>query len=374
MSRLASVSATCVKMLLGALYCFSAAAKYIALEKFELYTYSFGFFSQTTCFIVARLILAGELLLGALLLSNRFHKLASLSNTLLLLGFTLFLGYATISGRTDNCNCFGDMLQFDPTESILKNAFLLLLTFFSWRYADTSWRPQWWLAVLMPLLPFETIIGLGHLGVVHMIVMERDLMYVAIGCMSAIGLLSSLLLWPKDGADGLALARRRWWILTPIILAPFATMAAISTSPEDWNQGSFKYPFDKDVLQYQLHPGGLLEDCRTFDSRRVVAFYSIHCSHCHETAIRVNAVKEHNNLPDSCFVNVFGVNDPADIDFFYQKTQTPRLPDIALDPEIFVQITKYQFPLVLLVDGDSIYASFGGAVPEKQLLDFLNNK
>lgn len=364
--RAVSSVATACKMLLGMLFFFSAASKYIALDQFELYIYSFDLFSQAACFILARLLLAGELLLGALLLSNRYHRLACFSNTLFLLMFCFFLCYAQLIGRTDNCNCFGDILKFDPVQSLLKNALLLLVTLFVWKYSNQEWRPRWWLAVLMVLFPFETLIGLGRLGLVHMIYMQRDLMYTLIGSMSAIGVLSSLFLWRPNLRKSI-----RVGLLTLMAVTPLVAVAVVSTAPEDWKLSTYKEPFDSQVVKTVLQPGYALQDVRSHQGRRVVAFYSLHCVHCQATAQKVYAVQRHNALPDSAFVNVFLSADTLGFSQFYETTQTPRFRSLSLDPELFLTITKYQFPLVLLIDGDSIYSSFSTVVPEKEILEFL---
>ena len=45
----------------------------------------------------------------------------------MLLGYTLLLIYALTLGRTDSCHCFGDFLQLDPKQSLIKNGVLMLL-------------------------------------------------------------------------------------------------------------------------------------------------------------------------------------------------------------------------------------------------------
>ena len=116
-----------LKVLLGILFIISAILKIADMDKFEIYVYSYHFFSLNFSFLVARAAIIVELVLGIGLLSNRLHKLMWWGSVLMLLGYTGLLVYALILGRTDNCHCFGDFLQFNPWQSIIKNVVLLAL-------------------------------------------------------------------------------------------------------------------------------------------------------------------------------------------------------------------------------------------------------
>ena len=97
------------------------------MDRFEIYVYSYHFFSLNFSFLVARAAIIVELVLGVGLVSNCFHKLMWWGSVLMLLGYTGFLVYALTQGRTDNCHCFGDYLQFNPWQSIIKNVVLVAL-------------------------------------------------------------------------------------------------------------------------------------------------------------------------------------------------------------------------------------------------------
>ena len=110
-----------VKMLLGALFLVSALMKLIDIDKFELYVYSFDILSLGLSYIAARLVIGFEFLLGIALSVNIYNKYTIRITLLTLMVFTLFLVYAVLIGRTDNCHCFGEFVAFDPIESIIKN-------------------------------------------------------------------------------------------------------------------------------------------------------------------------------------------------------------------------------------------------------------
>ena len=133
-----------LKMLLGMVFVVSAVLKIIDLDKFEIYVYSYHFFSLNFSFLVARAAIIVELVLGIGLVSNTLHKLYWRGSMAMLMGYTLLLIYALALGRTDNCHCFGDFLQFDPKQSLLKNGVLMLL--FLLVYKAEEWKtPFRWL-------------------------------------------------------------------------------------------------------------------------------------------------------------------------------------------------------------------------------------
>lgn len=122
-----SFGKSALKVLLGLVFIVSAVLKLFDMDRFEVYIYSYHFFSLNFSFIVARLAIILELVLGVGLVSHTLHKLYWWGSMVMLAGYTLLLIYALAVGRTDSCHCFGDFLQLDPQRSLIKNGVLLLL-------------------------------------------------------------------------------------------------------------------------------------------------------------------------------------------------------------------------------------------------------
>ena len=121
------------------------------MDRFEIYIYSYHFFSLNFSFLVARAAIILELVLGIGLVSNTLHKLYWWGSVAMLLGYTLLLIYALIIGRTDNCHCFGDFLQFDPKQSLIKNGVLMLLFLLIYRVEE--WKtPYRWLILCLAIM------------------------------------------------------------------------------------------------------------------------------------------------------------------------------------------------------------------------------
>lgn len=151
------IAALVLKMMLGVLFLVSAIAKFLGMDQFEVYVYSFGFFPLSTCFLLARLIVGCEMLLGIGLLANLCSRLVNTATIIALTLFTLFLGYVVLIGRTDSCQCFGQLVNIDPVQSIIKNAILLTLMLPVLKVQSWPWQPRWWMWVLVCAAPFAYI-------------------------------------------------------------------------------------------------------------------------------------------------------------------------------------------------------------------------
>lgn len=137
--------------MLGLVFIVSAVLKLIGMDSFEIYIYSYHFFSLNASFIVARLAIILELVLGIGLVSHALHKLYWWGSMAMLGGYTLLLIYALTLGRTDSCHCFGDFLQLDPKQSLIKNGILMLL--FLLIYRMESWKtPFRWLILFLTVM------------------------------------------------------------------------------------------------------------------------------------------------------------------------------------------------------------------------------
>lgn len=132
-----------VKILLGLVFIASAVLKIFDMDKFELYIYSYHFFSLNFSFLVARAVIIFELVLGIGLVSNTLHKLYWWSSMVMLFGYTLLIIYALAMGRNDSCHCFGDFLPLDPKWSLLKNVVLMLLFLPVYRVKEWKKLPRW---------------------------------------------------------------------------------------------------------------------------------------------------------------------------------------------------------------------------------------
>ena len=140
-----------MKVLLGLVFIVSAILKIVDMDRFEIYIYSYHFFSLNFSFLAARFAIILELVLGVGLISHTMHKLYWWGSMAMLVGYSLLLIYALTLGRTDSCHCFGDFLQLDPKQSLIKNGVLMLL--FLLIYRMESWKtPFRWLILILAIM------------------------------------------------------------------------------------------------------------------------------------------------------------------------------------------------------------------------------
>ena len=144
-------------MLLGLVFLVSAVAKFVDMDHFEIHVFSYGLLSLNASFLVARLIVVAEMLVGIGLMSNLWHRFVNACTCLMLAGFTVFLCYAVLVGRTDSCQCMGPLLDIDPAGSILKNVVLLLLLYVGMHCAPFRWQPRWFVWLPVVLAPLVTV-------------------------------------------------------------------------------------------------------------------------------------------------------------------------------------------------------------------------
>jgi len=132
-----------LKVLLGLLFIVSAILKMMDMDRFEVYVYSFQWFSLNQSFLVARVAIIIEFILGIGLISNCFHRLMWWGGMAMLSAYTLFLVYTLTIGRNDSCHCFGAFLPFNPWQSILKNLVLMGLFALVYKVKGCSFKGQW---------------------------------------------------------------------------------------------------------------------------------------------------------------------------------------------------------------------------------------
>lgn len=151
MYKAKAIAPIVLKVLLGLIFIVSAILKIVDMDRFEIYIYSYHFFSLNFSFLVARAAIILELVLGIGLVSNTLHKLYWWGSMAMLAGYSLLLIYALALGRTDNCHCFGDFLQFDPKQSLIKNGVLMLLFLLIYRVKE--WEiPHRWLILCLAIV------------------------------------------------------------------------------------------------------------------------------------------------------------------------------------------------------------------------------
>jgi uncharacterized membrane protein YphA (DoxX/SURF4 family) len=140
-----------LRLLLAAVFIFSAISKLFPIEVFELNFVYQGISGWEMAPYLSRSLIIFELFLGlSLLFTNLLKRFVLPATFVLLLLFTIYLLYSLIKdGNEGNCGCFGTILPMTPLESILKNLVLMLIVAFIYTKSEvTKWRYKWLLPCL----------------------------------------------------------------------------------------------------------------------------------------------------------------------------------------------------------------------------------
>ncbi len=351
-----------MKVLLAFFFLVSALAKFVGIDAFEIYLYSLHLLPLAACQVLARVVIAGELWLAVMMLSGRQHRFTICCLLLSLLLFTLVLGVLALRGHSDNCHCMGELMAFSPTESILKNAFLLLGALFAGRYGDKMPGSAKWMLVVGVTLTVMLLVQCGYWGVLYLNVYQRNYLYVW-----GMVLVGYLFL-------GTVLLSQRGWVTALLATVPLVTVFILSP-PDSWRSGGEELHYNKEIFARQLDEGGAWHDSSLQQGRKVVAFYSTACHHCRTAAQKLGTLQEQMNLSDTLFVNVFPMvhDSVAHTEAFYSASRSPHYAELWLPVDTFVQLTYGQFPLVVLLDEGTVTACRDFRdIGEKELQAFLN--
>ena len=125
--KVSGVIKSTIRLLLGVFFIGTAVLKLLSIDNFEVYIYSFGIVSYAWTTFFSRLLIFIELIVGISLILKIYYRQIWWLTMMMMVGFTLFLVYAAIFRNDSNCHCFGDIIELDPTQSILKNIIVLAL-------------------------------------------------------------------------------------------------------------------------------------------------------------------------------------------------------------------------------------------------------
>ncbi len=124
-----------LQIFLAATFLFSAYTKAVAPGFFEVLLEQQGLVpSRLYGAWATRFIIALETWLGLCLLLSFYVRFILRFSFLLLVAFSVHLGYLIAIGETGNCGCFGEMISMSPLASSGKNIVLLAVNGFLLRY------------------------------------------------------------------------------------------------------------------------------------------------------------------------------------------------------------------------------------------------
>ncbi|MDD3321310.1 MAG: DoxX family protein [Paludibacter sp.] len=124
-----------IQYLLGIVFIASGITKLLSIDDFQVFIYSMNIINLNLSMILTRIIIGVELSIGLLYLIRIYPKSISYITLGLMIIFTIFTIYLEISGSTEDCHCFGNILKFSNTTTILKNIIIIFMVIYSLIYS-----------------------------------------------------------------------------------------------------------------------------------------------------------------------------------------------------------------------------------------------
>lgn len=123
-----------IQYILGIVFIASGITKLLSIDDFQVFIYSLNIVNLNLSLALTRIIITIEISIGLLYLVRIYQKPVSYATLALMIIFTAFAFYLEISNSSDDCHCFGTIIQFSNTATILKNIIIIMLVVYSLKH------------------------------------------------------------------------------------------------------------------------------------------------------------------------------------------------------------------------------------------------
>lgn len=123
-----------IQYLLGVVFIASGITKLMSIDDFQIFIYSLNIVNLNFSVSLTRIIIGIEISIGLLYLVRIYQKPVSYVTLALMIIFTTFVFYLELSNSSEDCHCFGTIIQFSNTTTILKNIIIIILVVYSMIY------------------------------------------------------------------------------------------------------------------------------------------------------------------------------------------------------------------------------------------------
>ena len=320
---------TILRLLVGIMFISAAILKLLSIDLFEIYIYSFNLFSFELTTIISRLIIAAEILLGLGLVFKIYYKQAWWLSVFMIVGFSLFLIYVIIYRTDDNCHCFGELIQLNPSESIYKNIFSIIILFFIRKENNYEYGKK-----LRKWLVTSSI---------------------------AISVILSFVVIPMDTIYNKIVSKEK------------------NINTLDFEH-SLKPPQNINLLNFETINDSLVVKHDTLTlldlsiDQYIIGFIAAGCKYCKLGTNKLSMIFEHNNI-DKKHLKLFVWGYDSSIANFVNETQTSEYEYWFIDPGVSIDITYGRFPTYVWVENGKIVDSGNlRDLEENKIVSFLKYK
>ncbi|HLP14158.1 MAG TPA: MauE/DoxX family redox-associated membrane protein [Flavobacteriales bacterium] len=145
-------------VIVGSVFILSAWLKTNPIDYFETKISFFGIEGVMGA-VVARLIIAGELLIGLFLITQFTIGKLVYKTTIAVLSIFIIINLIDLIrfGNDTDCGCMGLTVQVSPLMSIAKNILLIGMTIFSMRFGTITWKLPVFATIAIALTPFSSV-------------------------------------------------------------------------------------------------------------------------------------------------------------------------------------------------------------------------
>ena len=289
---------------IGSMFIIAAILKLISIDEFELYIYSFEIFNFLLTTLFSRMLIAGELVLGLLLVFKMCYKFTWRATLSVQIVFTLFLAYVLAFRNDDNCHCFGELVELSPLESIIKNVVIIGGLFFikTQRRRDAEMQSK-----------FVDLF-------VHRFIDFRKVLLVTA-------------------------------VIIPFVVTPMDSVyKMIYSSEKEISTIDFYETLDKVVKMDFVDNDIVFDSVSAFEAKgdKIVAIVSSGCKYCRLGVKKLSLIMKNNDItPDN--VNVFIWGSREGILNFREETMTEGCSYWHIMPHEAVDITLGRFPTFIIL-------------------------
>lgn len=135
--------------IVGAVFLVTGVVKALSSEQFIRLIFRYRLLPSQVVPPTAVTFIGLECALGVALLLHSFPQWLVPGSIVLLLCLSALTIWATSSGRTEDCGCYGGLLVITPKQSVLLNLGYILLLGLAWLYPVAGYHTQPWQLVLV---------------------------------------------------------------------------------------------------------------------------------------------------------------------------------------------------------------------------------
>ncbi|MDR1758758.1 MAG: DoxX family membrane protein [Bacteroidales bacterium] len=321
-----------LRILLGGLFVATALMKLFSIDQLELYIYSFDIFNYFLVSLVARLLIAFEIFIGIFLIFKIRYRITWQLTMLMMIAFTFFLIYTAIFRDDDNCHCFGEFIQLEPMESIVKNVITIVLLLFirTEKYNHARWKR------------YVAIVGIALSLIVPFVVVPPDAFY-------------NHFVSPNENIDQ----------ETFIDMQTDSVFIQCEQTDGTLTCDTIALPSEQQFSIQQLDSG-----------RYVIAFYLSSCKFCQLGMNKIQSIIAFNHLDTAKFKAIIGCSHIRHMDTFKNKTHTEGFlyypVSMKYTAKHVIPMVQGHFPTYVLVENKKVIRAINlRGIDENEIITFL---